>query len=181
MTTNLVSGPILAPLAQIWAPKFFSRILPSLDVRHCCKLSLYATWENGKKPCFRPDFGPFDPNSSCQFFFPKIWLCQSLNVMVSYHHVQYQKKLMIQSCENLVMDRQTERQGQVDKSDFIGCYPTNVEHPKRFLGKDTSHNDHYTLAVKGWRLMVFDRWPTFIFSTALISSKWCLLFLIVSG
>ena len=114
-------------------------------------------------------------------FFSKIWLCQSLNVMVSYHHVQYQKKLMIQSCENLVTDRQTDRQGQVDKSDFIGHYLTNVEHPKRFLGKDTSHNDHYTLAGKGWRLMVFDRWPTLIFSATLISSKWCSLFLIVSG
>ena len=45
--------------------------------------------------------------------------------------------------------KQTDRQGQVDKSDFIGHYPTNVEHPKRFLGKDTSHNDHYTLAGKG--------------------------------
>ena len=31
------------------------------------------------------------------FFFSKIWLRQSLDIMVSYHHVQYQKKLMIQS------------------------------------------------------------------------------------
>ena len=30
-------------------------------------------------------------------FFSKIWLCQSLDIMVSYYHVQYQKKLMIQS------------------------------------------------------------------------------------
>ena len=29
------------------------------------------------------------------FFFPKIWLRQSLDVMVSYHHVRYQKKLMM--------------------------------------------------------------------------------------
>ena len=72
---------------------------------HCMQLEKMA-----KKPCFRPDFGPFGPNSSCQFFSPKTWLCQSLNVMVSYHHVQYQKKLMIQSCKNLVMDRQTDRQ-----------------------------------------------------------------------
>ena len=46
------------------------------------------------------------------FFFSKIWLCKSLDVMVSYH-VQYQKKLMMQSQENLVadwwMDRQTDR------------------------------------------------------------------------
>ena len=35
-------------------------------------------------------------------------------MMISYHHVQYQKKLMIQSWENLVTDRQT------DDSDFVG-------------------------------------------------------------
>ena len=27
------------------------------------------TWENGKKPCFGPDFGPFAPNSDHQSFF----------------------------------------------------------------------------------------------------------------
>ena len=32
------------------------------------------TWENGKKPCLRPDFSPFCPNSGHQFFFSKIWL-----------------------------------------------------------------------------------------------------------
>ena len=30
-------------------------------------------------------------------FFSKIWLRQSLDIMVSYYHVQYQKKLIIQS------------------------------------------------------------------------------------
>ena len=43
------------------------------------------------------------------FFFFKIWLRRSLDVMVSYP-VQYQKKLMIQSSENLVTDGQTDRQ-----------------------------------------------------------------------
>ena len=32
-----------------------------------------------------------------KFFFSKIWLCQSLDVMVNYSQVQYQKKLMIKS------------------------------------------------------------------------------------
>ena len=46
-----------------------------------------------------PNFGPFDPNSGHQnLFFPsKFWLRQSLDIMISYYHVQYQKKLMIQS------------------------------------------------------------------------------------
>ena len=48
--------------------------------------------------------------------------------MVIYHHVQYQKKLMMQSCENLVTDERTDR--RTDKSDFIGRCPTNVECPK---------------------------------------------------
>ena len=53
---------------------------------------------------------------AAKFLFSKIWLRQSLDMMVSYHHVHYQKKLMIQSWESLVTDRQT------DKSDFIGRY-----------------------------------------------------------
>ena len=64
------------------------------------------------------------PNSGRQNIFSKIWLRQSLDVTVGYDHVQNQKKLMIQSSENLVTDRQT------DESDFIGHCPTNVERPK---------------------------------------------------
>ena len=79
------------------------------------------TWENCEKPHFGPNVGPLDPNSGHQIIFPKIWLCQALDVMVGYHPVQYQKKLMIQSWENLVTD------GQTDESDFIGRCPTNVE------------------------------------------------------
>ena len=44
------------------------------------------------------------------FFSSKIWLRQSLDIMISYHHhVQYQKKLMIQSWENLETDWRTDR------------------------------------------------------------------------
>ena len=56
-----------------------------------------------KNPSFWPDFGTSGPNLGCQFFFfffSKIWLRQSLDIMVSYHHVQYHKKLMIQSWKN---------------------------------------------------------------------------------
>ena len=57
---------------------------------------MHQTRENGEKPNFGPDLGPLDLNSGRQFF-SKVWLCQSLDIMVSYHHVQYQKKIMIQS------------------------------------------------------------------------------------
>ena len=136
-------------LTQKFGPeKFFSWVLPILNIIYCCKLLLHAisrktnepnlrkwqifmsdfgffgpnlsrccnyhcmefqgkpinkTWKNDKKPSFRTNFGPFDTNSGRQkTFFSKIWLFQSLYIMVSYHHVQYQKKLMIQSWQNLV-------------------------------------------------------------------------------
>ena len=58
---------------------------------------MIQTQENGKKLHFGPDLGPLSPNSGRQFFFSKIWLCQPLDIMINYYHVQYQKKLMIQS------------------------------------------------------------------------------------
>ena len=52
-----------------------------------------------------------------KFFFQKIWLFHARDIMARYHHVQYQKKLMIQSWENLVTDGQTDGQmdGQTDR------------------------------------------------------------------
>ena len=67
---------------------------------HCMQFRgklINQTCENSKKPSFGPDFDPFGPNFSHQNLFSKIWLCQSLDIMVSYHRVQYQKKLMIES------------------------------------------------------------------------------------
>ena len=46
------------------------------------------TWENGKKSSFGRNFGSFGPNSGRQIFFKKIWLSQSLDIMVNYHHAQ---------------------------------------------------------------------------------------------
>ena len=91
------------------------------------------TRENGKKPSFGPDFGPPGPKSRHQFFFffSKIWLHQSLDIMVSYHHVQYQKKTndpILRKLSDGRTDGQTD--GQRDESDFIGRCPTNVERPK---------------------------------------------------
>ena len=71
------------------------------------------TWENGKKPSFGPNFCSFDTNSGRQIFFSKFWLRQTLDIIASYHLAQYQKKLMIQSWENLVTDRRTD--GQIDR------------------------------------------------------------------
>ena len=62
-----------------------------------------------------------------QQFFSKIWPRQSLDIMFSYHLVQYPEKQKIQSSENLVtgrtdgrMDRQIDQPNrQTDESDFI--------------------------------------------------------------
>ena len=54
MVKNLVSGPILTLLAQIWAPKlFFSWILTLLDVRYCWKLSMYVVSRNTNEANFK--------------------------------------------------------------------------------------------------------------------------------
>ena len=83
----------------------FLWVLPLLHDRHVSgshrmqfhgKLMI-QTQENGEKPHFGPDLGTLGPNSSHQNFFSKIWFRQSLDIMVSYHRVQYTKKLMIQS------------------------------------------------------------------------------------
>ena len=41
VTKNLILGPILGHLAQIWAPNFFLWVLPLLVIRHCSELSFY--------------------------------------------------------------------------------------------------------------------------------------------
>ena len=79
------------------------------------------TWENGKKKKKKKKSDPvlarlaqdqtpkWKKKLVSRFFFSsKIWLRQSLDIMVSYHHVKYLKKLTIQSWENLVTDEQTE-------------------------------------------------------------------------
>ena len=50
-----------------------------------------------KKHHFWHDLDTLSPNSGNQTFISKIWLRQSLDIMVSYDDVKYQKKLMIQS------------------------------------------------------------------------------------
>ena len=91
MVKNLILGSILARLTEILVPKGFLWVLSLLDVKHCCKVSLYASERKTfklkkmvKKTHFGPDLGPLGPNLGHNFFF-KIWLCQSLGNMVSYH------------------------------------------------------------------------------------------------
>ena len=98
MAKNLVLGPVLA---QIWAQRFFWWILPVLDVRHCCKVSLYAISRKTNEPSLRKwqktqfwaqfwlKFGP--PNFFCGFY-----LCQYLGIVPGYNLMQFQGKLLNQ-------------------------------------------------------------------------------------
>ena len=55
-----------------------------------------------------------------------MWLRESLDIMVNYHHVQCQKKannLVLIKFSNGWADR------QIDESDLIGHCPTNIECP----------------------------------------------------
>ena len=95
-----MQGPILVLVWSKFGPQSFFRgfyLYPILDIvasYHYMQFQeklMNQTWENGKKPSFGFDFDPFGPNSGHQFFFSKIWLRQSLDIMVSYHHAQYLK------------------------------------------------------------------------------------------
>ena len=97
---------------------------------HCMQFQgklINQTWENNKKPSFGPDLS-YLVQIRAAIFFSKLWLCQSLDVMVSYHHVQYQKKLILTKTSDGWTDGQTE--AQTEESDFIGRYPTNVKRSK---------------------------------------------------
>ena len=75
---------------------------------------MIQTQENGEKSHFGPNSGPLGPNSRRQKknFFSKMWLRESLDIMLNYHHVQYQKKtnnLILIKFSNGWADRQIDR------------------------------------------------------------------------
>ena len=83
MAKDLILDLILVCLAKIWAPKFFSQVLPLPNVINSCNVSLSAIsrktnepnlrkWQ--KKPSFGPDFGPPGPNLGPKTFFLKFYL-----------------------------------------------------------------------------------------------------------
>ena len=53
-----------------------------------------------KKINFGPDFGPFGPNTGLQIFFVAFYLFLMLDIVASYHSMQFQGKLMKQTGEN---------------------------------------------------------------------------------
>ena len=83
----VVLSPISAPLAQIWVPKILCHIIYAQQMLeivanyHCMLFQgklMNQTWENGKKPSFRPDFETFWRNFGPQKFFS--WFLNLLDV-----------------------------------------------------------------------------------------------------
>ena len=61
---------------------------------HCTQFQgklMIQTKENGEKPHLGPDFVLLDLNSDRENIFSKMWLRQSLDIMVSYHHIISEK------------------------------------------------------------------------------------------
>ena len=77
----------------IWAT-ILLEVSALLDARHCPKVQSCALWRKTNDENLK---------NSKKY------------IMVNYHHVLYQKKLMIQSWENLVTDRRRDKQTDENK------------------------------------------------------------------
>ena len=92
---------------------------------------MIQTQENGKKPSFLVWIRPVEPKFGQPIFFLKNLGSSATRYYDKLSSCTISEKLTIQSWENLVTDGWTDRRtdGQMDKSDFIGRCPTNVEYP----------------------------------------------------
>ena len=61
---------------------------------------MYQTWKNGKKLNFGLDFGQFDQNLGPKFFFHGFYLYQKLDIVASYHCMQFKRKLTDKTWKN---------------------------------------------------------------------------------
>ena len=134
---KLISGPILACLTQIWAQKLFSWILSPLDVRHCCKLSLYAISKKTNEPNLRrwqkPSFAPppFGLNLDHQFFF-----FQNLALSVIRYRGQLSSCTISEKTNGPILRKVNDGQTHelTDKSDFTRrCLTSSSQQGKRLF------------------------------------------------
>ena len=76
---------------------------------HCMQFQgklMNQTWENGKKSSFKTDFSSFVPYLGPQIFFHRFYFYYMLDIVASYHCMQFQGKLMNQTwkiAKNLVL------------------------------------------------------------------------------
>ena len=70
---------------------------------HCMQFQgklMNQAWENGKKTSFGTDFVPFGPNLGPKIFFHGFYFYYMLDIVASYHCMQFQGKLINQTWEN---------------------------------------------------------------------------------
>ena len=97
-------GPILSRFTQICASNCFLvsftstivRLVPRYYRMQFQRKRMIQTKENDTKHHSGPDLTRC-VQIRASLFFLKIWLCQSVDIIVSYHHIQYQKKQLIQN------------------------------------------------------------------------------------
>ena len=119
--------PNFASFAPNLNPNFFPSVLPLLDIRNCCKLSLYAILrkindpnsQKWWKPHFGPNLHPSNLNSGRQFFF-FFFFFKNIDLSVTgcpgkLSSGTISDKLVIQSWEKW-SEGQIERWTRVDKT-----------------------------------------------------------------
>ena len=96
MAKKLILDPILAYLAQIFFRGFYLNwVLYFVASDHCIQFQgklMNQLKKMAKDLVLAPILAQI---WATNFFSPKIWPRQSLDVMVSYYNVRYQKKLMM--------------------------------------------------------------------------------------
>ena len=99
-------------------------------------------------------------------FCSKIWLRQSLDIMISYHHVQYQKKLMIQYWENVMTDGRTDSQA------------VQPFHVKPYTRKKFYFSSfiflwiHFCLSQQYFTTLFRNKWHSFLQKPKLVNIWW---------
>ena len=107
-------------------------ILDIVASYHCMQFQgklTNQTWENGKKPSFWPDFGPFDPNLGCQiFFFFFFFFFRNLAWSVTRYHVQLSPCTISEKTNTPILRKLSD--GRTDVWEwFHRVLSANVEHP----------------------------------------------------
>ena len=139
MTKWLISGTILACLAQIWASKI---LFEGFTSKYCRKLSLYVisrkTYDPNsikrRKTSFWVWFRPVGP----KFQLPKSFL-KNLAPPVARYHGQLSSCTISEKTNDSILRKLSD--GWTDsqtESDIIRRCPTNVERPMKKSHKNTS-------------------------------------------
>ena len=136
---KLILNLILACFTQIFVTFTSIRCWTLLQVIIVCNFKEYYWTEletMAKYPVSRPilaSLAKYGPQSflSISPLLDAIHCCKLSLYAIS--RKTNDPNLKIQSWENLVTDRRTDRQteGPRDEKDFIGCCPTNVKRPKK--------------------------------------------------